>query len=104
MWSTLTPDERDKFLRALNDPSSELGQQLLASEELEAQSTEPWWERPADHIDDDPQTTGQIASGVRRYGYKPNFVDIPTAAIKASERAGTSGPTLLYNICAVLCV
>ncbi|PCH44112.1 hypothetical protein WOLCODRAFT_164926 [Wolfiporia cocos MD-104 SS10] len=46
IWAALTPAERDKFMRALQDPNSELAQQLLASEELEKERTEPWWEMP----------------------------------------------------------
>ena len=93
IWSTLTPAQREKFLGVLNDPSSELAQQLLASEELEKQIQEPWWERPPD---------ASAAKG-RRYGPKPAMMHIPEAALKASAGAASSGPTLLYNVFATLC-
>ncbi|KAK0446904.1 hypothetical protein EV421DRAFT_2033950 [Armillaria borealis] len=41
LWSRLTPAERTKFLNAVADPSSELAQSLLASEEFDPS---PWWE------------------------------------------------------------
>ncbi|KAK0202771.1 hypothetical protein DFS33DRAFT_928762 [Desarmillaria ectypa] len=41
LWSRLMPAERTKFLNAVADPSSELTQSLLASEEFERS---PWWE------------------------------------------------------------
>ena len=47
LWSILTPDEREKFTRAVENPSSELAQQLLShSEELESKRLAPWWEAP----------------------------------------------------------
>ena len=106
MWSHLTPTERDKFLKALNDPSSELAQQLLTSEELETQIVDPWWDQPSDYGEERPQPVidASGARKIRRYGHKPKFLDVPTSAIKASENVGTTGPSLLYNICAVLYV
>ncbi|KIP07070.1 hypothetical protein PHLGIDRAFT_127858 [Phlebiopsis gigantea 11061_1 CR5-6] len=92
IWSVLTPTQRDKFLAALNDPSSDLAQQLLASEELEEQIEGPWWERPSETS----TTRG------RRYGSNPAMMNVPEAALKASAGAASSGPSLLYNIFATL--
>jgi len=89
IWSKLTPAERDKFLKALNNPSSELAQQLLASEELEKQRQEPWWE--ASILDGEHNPT-------RQFGAKPEVMYIP------SEMMGTppKGPNvLIYNLCAI---
>ncbi|KAK0501476.1 hypothetical protein EDD18DRAFT_1347557 [Armillaria luteobubalina] len=47
LWSRLTPAERTKFLNAVADPSSELAQSLLASEEFDSS---PWWEA---HVEPD---------------------------------------------------
>lgn len=104
LWSALTPAERDKFLKALNDPTSELAQQLLASEDLEKQIVEPWWERLLDDVEVSDSTLPAGLRRTRRYGEKPDLIDIPPAAVKAAEIAGTGGPSLLYNICAVMYV
>lgn len=90
LWAILTPEEREKFTRALDDPSSELAQQLLASEELQSERLAPWWEAP--DLDD---TTQSIPA--KRYGVKPEAVSIPFAVPSTS----TAGSPLIYNICAV---
>ncbi|THH10946.1 hypothetical protein EW146_g8212 [Bondarzewia mesenterica] len=41
LWSILTPSERDRFVKTMQDPSSELAQQLLASQELAEEAIEP---------------------------------------------------------------
>ncbi|KAF7794427.1 hypothetical protein EIP86_005561 [Pleurotus ostreatoroseus] len=102
IWTSLTPAERDKFLKTLNDPSGTLAQQLLASEELEEQVVEPWWDRPSGYAEQ-MQTEGLgTTQKTRRCGDVPQFVDIPPSARRAAEGVGTSGPSLLYNICAVI--
>ncbi|KAJ3520784.1 hypothetical protein NM688_g9114 [Phlebia brevispora] len=102
IWTALTPPERDRFLKALNDPSGELAQQLLASEELESQIVEPWWLQQTDDEESAQPAVLGLSRRIRRFGDKPKFVHIPPAARKAAESVGTSGPSLLYNICAVL--
>jgi hypothetical protein len=72
LWAILTPEERKKFTRALEDPSSELAQQLLASKELESERLAPWWEAPT--LDDAAQS-----SPAKRYGAKPELMSIPFA-------------------------
>lgn len=94
VWSALTPAQRDKFLRALNDPHSDLAKQLLTSEELKNEIVEPWWTRPSDG------PTNQGAS--LRYGEKPSMMTIPPAVFRAADSAAAKGPSLLYNIFAVL--
>ncbi|KAJ7216531.1 hypothetical protein GGX14DRAFT_441896 [Mycena pura] len=85
LWSLLTPAERDNFLKAMADPSSELAVQLLASEDLENEKQEPWWTVPA--------LPGS------RYGIPPEPISVPPS-LQSSHR---SGPSLIYNICA-LCI
>ncbi|KAJ7576895.1 hypothetical protein C8J56DRAFT_373722, partial [Mycena floridula] len=75
MWSILSDDERTKFISLLNNPSSELVQSLLASEELDNARRDPWWEDGEDK-------------------QKPEMMDIPSTSPKA-------GPPLVYNICAI---
>lgn len=96
LWDALTPAERDKFMKALGDPGSDLAQQLLSSEELEKDVIEPWWERDADPGPSDERTAPRR---VYRRGRRPAPVDVPPTMIKASSG---SGPSLLYNVCAVL--
>ncbi|KIJ59233.1 hypothetical protein HYDPIDRAFT_101098 [Hydnomerulius pinastri MD-312] len=87
----LTKEERDKFFMALKDPSSELAQQLLASTELDRTRQAPWWEVPS--VDKDSSGPVEV-----RYGHKPELMDVPKSLVKPNP----NGPTLLYNICAVL--
>jgi hypothetical protein len=90
LWSILTSEEREKFMKALDNPSSELAQQLLASEELDSEILEPWWE--ALSIDN---ATGTPSA--KRFGAKPEAMPIPSMIPKVS----TIGSALLYNICAL---
>lgn len=41
LWSILTEEERKKFMKAIDDPNSELAQQILASEDLEKEIQSP---------------------------------------------------------------
>ncbi|PSR73893.1 hypothetical protein PHLCEN_2v10290 [Hermanssonia centrifuga] len=102
LWSALTPAERDKFLKALNDPSSELAQQLLASEELEEQTVEPWWDRPSDYEKEEQDAMVSVTKISRRYGARPAMMDVSAPVMNASAGVAATGPSLLYNICAVL--
>jgi hypothetical protein len=90
LWSMLTPEERKKFMKALDNPSSELAQQLLASEALDSERLEPWWEAPS--LND-----GTQALPTKRYGVKPEAMPIPSAIPKMP----VTGSPLLYNICAM---
>ncbi|KAF9232594.1 hypothetical protein BU15DRAFT_54862, partial [Melanogaster broomeanus] len=91
MLGMLTKQERDKFFMALRDPSSELAQRLLASAELHKIQQEPWWEAPS--VSDESSLPLHV-----RYGHKPDLMEVPDNLIKQYP----GGPSLLYNICAVL--
>lgn len=93
LWEMLTPEERKKFMKALDNPDSELAQQLLASEELESDRMEPWWEAPSIDSDNDPQRLPK-----RRFGVKPAVMVIPSVNPGTPQ---TPSP-LIYNILAVL--
>ncbi|KAI0730925.1 hypothetical protein C8Q76DRAFT_614104 [Earliella scabrosa] len=99
LWDALTPAEREKFLRALNDPSSELAQQLLASEQLEMVQIKPWWETSATALPGGAEST--ISSPRQHHGPKPPIMAVPDALLKQSSSAAVSGPMLLYNISAL---
>ncbi|EPQ56637.1 hypothetical protein GLOTRDRAFT_28595, partial [Gloeophyllum trabeum ATCC 11539] len=101
LWSMLTPEERDKFIKALDDPTSELAQQLLASEELEKVRTEPWWENPdASVITEDSISPAPVDHRLqKRYGKRPAItLHVPSGMVKAPSSSSTS---LLYNACAM---
>lgn len=98
LWSMLTPEERSKFMKLFNDPTSELAQQLLSSERLETEIQEPWWETSiAGEGEDDtfPQSRGQLVP--RRSGARPNMMKIPLSMVKPIP----SGHPLVYNMCAI---
>ena len=84
----LTSAERSKFITALNDPTGELAQQLLASESLEKEIQSPWWEIPRPS-EDDRQT---------RHDAKPRMMKVPMSMINPNR----TGHPLVYNICAIL--
>ncbi|KAI0337402.1 hypothetical protein BDW22DRAFT_1415935 [Trametopsis cervina] len=94
LWDALTPAERQKFLSALNDPSSEVAQSLLASESLSDGIVSPWWEGSSS-----PPPSSQLH---KRYGHKPQMLTIPPAVLTAASQQTSTGPSLLFNILAVL--
>ncbi|KAJ7099714.1 hypothetical protein C8R44DRAFT_810217 [Mycena epipterygia] len=83
LWSLLTPAEREKFLKVMEDPSSDLALQLLASEELEIEKQDPWWTVPG------PST--------KRCGIPPDPIQVPPSLMSSNRK----GPSLIYNICAL---
>jgi len=93
LWSKLTPVEQEQFRKIMEHPTSGIAQQLLASEELENEWSEPWWDAPTVEPDNAP---GQSAQR-RRYGAKPNVMCLPVAMVKPIP----TGPPLFYNICVV---
>ena len=79
----LSPEQRSKFMKAVQAPESQLAQQLLASEELDRDRREPWWN---DTEFDNPNYL------------RPKRMTIPSTLLKAPPM---NGPSLLYNICAI---
>ena len=108
MWSALTTAEKDKFLKALGDPSSELAQKLLASEDFEKLVVEPWWEHSPE------QSADSVSRGLRderiaaprhkQFGNRPSPLNVPPTLMNASTASSVNAPSLLYNISAVLYV
>ncbi|KAJ8692119.1 hypothetical protein PTI98_009459 [Pleurotus ostreatus] len=98
LWTLLTPSQQQKFLKALQDPSSELAQQLLASEQIEKDTVLPWWN---DHNHGFLEPDGEHETELKdspRYGKDPRPMPIPTRLVTPVE----GGPSLVYNIVAVL--
>ncbi|KAG6869226.1 hypothetical protein C0993_009090 [Termitomyces sp. T159_Od127] len=88
LWSKLTPAEQAGFLKIMEDPNSDNARQLLASEELENERREPWWDAPAVEPD------GPLS---HRHGSKPELFLVPVIMVKPLS----NGPPLHYNVCAV---
>ena len=85
----LTPKERAKFLQAVNDPSSEVAQQLLSSDELRKNLREPWWK--VSSLPDDPILPRHQVEAV------PAMIDIPDSMLKPIPNR----PLLVYNIVSI---
>ena len=81
LWSLLPEEQRDKFIRTIEDPSSELAKQLLADDGLIRGQFTPWW-----RDNEDPSFK------------RPTMMRIPRVMV---EKMPGDGPPLLYNICAV---
>ena len=81
LWGLLPEEQRAKFLKMMEDPSSDLTEQLLADGGFLHKKITPWWRSREDQT-------------VKR----PAMISIPHAMV---ERMPSDGPPLLYNICAV---
>ena len=88
----LTPEEKKRFLKVFDDPTSELAQQLLSSDQLEKEIKEPWWEAPS--IENGGEA---YPSGARQHGPRPHMMDIPASMIKPVP----TGHPLVYNMSAI---
>ena len=103
LWAALMPAERDRFMKAVQDPSSELAQQLLASQELAEVAVEPWWEASAAPV---PPTVADAplklpAAPPKKYGHPPMIMPIPPSTV---QHSGPSVFPLAYNVVCVLLV
>ena len=81
LWDLLPEEQRSKFLKMMEDPSSGLTEQLLADGGFLHKKIAPWWRSREDQT-------------VRC----PAMMSIPDVMV---ERMPSDGPSLLYNICAV---
>jgi hypothetical protein len=73
-------------MEVLRDPSSELAQQLLSSEELEKSRRKPWWEES--EIEDDEEDRNHLW---------PEVILVPSSMVKSVP----TSPSLVYNVCAI---
>ncbi|EIW79088.1 hypothetical protein CONPUDRAFT_145257 [Coniophora puteana RWD-64-598 SS2] len=90
----LTPEQRERFAKLFKDPDSNLARQLLSSEALELERSRPWWESP---MSSDPYLKPSMSQEMQPTE-RPPLMEIPQQLL--SRRP--SGPSLLYNICAVM--
>lgn len=82
LWDLLPEDQRVRFIKTMEDPSSELTKQLLADGGLLHKQFAPWWK-----------------SDEGRSVKRPSMMEIPRALVEGVSESG--GPPLHYNICAV---
>ena len=94
----MTPEERDKFLKQIRDPTSSSTQELLRKVGTELKLTLPWWEASGA-----PEDFSGSLDTTRAYGNRPTMEEIPRALL-SRQTGPDGGPPLLYNICAVLYV
>ena len=92
LWAMLTSAERSKFITALNNPTGELAQQLLASESLEKEFQSPWWESRKE----DRQNREDLSPP--RHDDRPRMMKVPVSMINPNP----IGHPLVYNICGIL--
>ncbi|KAF8817476.1 hypothetical protein BYT27DRAFT_7199005 [Phlegmacium glaucopus] len=92
LWAMLTSTERSKFITALNNPTGELAQRLLASEALEKEIQQPWWE-----VYRSSKNDSQIKKDLS-HNATPRMMEVPMSMINSNS----TGHPLLYNICAIL--
>lgn len=85
----LTPQERERFLGVINDPSSDIAQQLLSSEELLGTLREPWWKRS--ESPDDPTIPRN------HHREQPSMMQIPGSMLKLVPNR----PLLIYNLASI---
>lgn len=95
MWEMLTPAERRKFVKALENPSSELAQTLLASKQLEVEIEQPWWINGVE--DFDREHLSQEAKEIER---RPTPIRAPQSMVKPVP----PGHPLVFNLLAIWCV
>ncbi|KAJ3768433.1 hypothetical protein FB446DRAFT_650441 [Lentinula raphanica] len=112
LWSLLSDSERAQFIKAVQDPSSGLSQELLLSDELRSEVTyRPWWEGRS-HQDDSTQLKQRnplLSLDARTSPpYLPEPIPIPSSMIQpnqlqpqAKPTPNGPGPSLLYNLCAI---
>ena len=100
IWSVLTPEERTRFTRAVQDPSSELAKTLLTSPDLAEDIHAPWWVT----LPSTPQANAPVSRPAR----PPDVMAIPETLLTTSTSASSSHPApafpLAYNLVAILWV
>ncbi|KAI9432066.1 hypothetical protein H4582DRAFT_1858253 [Lactarius indigo] len=97
IWAALTPEERTRFTRAVQDPTSELAKTLLTSSDLADDIPAPWWTSSP--------TAPAINAIAPRPAQPPDLIIIPKSLLAASPTP-PSPPApafpLAYNLVAIL--
>ena len=95
IWAALSPEERTRFTRAVQDPGSELAKTLLTSPELVEDIPAPWWVT----LPSTPQANAPTSCPAP----PPDVMTIPEALLTAST--SPSHPPafpLAYNLVVIL--
>jgi len=97
IWGALTPEERTRFTRAVQDPASDLAKTLLSSPDIADDIPTPWWEASS--------STLQAHAPAARPAQPPDVMEIPDALL-AAPTPSPSPPApafpLAYNLVAIL--
>ncbi len=75
IWAALTPEERARFTRAVQDPTSELSKTLLTSPDLADDIPAHWWTSPS--------TTPPVNTPAPRPAQPPDLITIPKFLLAA---------------------
>ena len=97
IWAVLTPEERARFTRAVQDPASELAKTLLSSPGIADHIPTPWWEAPSTSSTPHPYVPAS------RPAQPPDVMALPEALL-ATPAPSPPAPTfpLAYNLVAIL--
>jgi hypothetical protein len=95
IWAALTPEERARFTRAVQDPDSELVKTLLTSPNLVDDIPAPWW------VASSSITTANAP--LSRPAQPPDIMAIPEALLTALTPSPPAPVfPLAYNLVAIL--
>jgi len=96
LWAVLSPEERARFTRAVQEPGSELAKTLLTSPDLAEDIHAPWWVT----LPSTPQANAPVSRPAR----PPDVMAIPEALLTASASPSHDHPAfpLAYNLVAIL--
>src|SRR6266702_749937 len=94
IWDALTPEERSRFTRAVQDPTSELAKTLLTSPDLA--NDIPWWSSLS--------TTPPVNASAPRPARPPDLIAIPKSllAVPTPPPPPATAFPLEYNLVAIL--
>jgi hypothetical protein len=94
IWAALTPEERARFTRAVQDPASVLAQTLLTSPDLVDDIPAPWWL---------PSSSTPPANAPASRPARPDVMPIPEALLAAPTLPPPAQAfPLAYNLVAIL--
>lgn len=95
IWAALTPEERTRFTRAVQDPASDLAKTLLSSPDIVDDMPTPWWE--------DSSSTLEAHAPAARPARPPDVMEIPEALLAAPTPTPPAPAfPLAYNLVAIL--
>ncbi|KAI9459657.1 hypothetical protein BJY52DRAFT_354098 [Lactarius psammicola] len=96
IWAALNPEERSRFTRAVQDPTTELAKTLLTSPDLADDIPAPWWTSSS--------TTPPDNAPAPRPAQPPDLITISKSLLAAPTPPSPSGPAfpLAYNLVAIL--